>query len=68
MKEEIKCQCPIKAEVSIGRECLYSDEEKTGMNHEPNKCLGTNDIKKYRRGKLELYLCSCCFLSGDIEK
>jgi hypothetical protein len=62
-----KCQCPETSKVSPEREHLYSEEEKSGMNHKPGECKGTNDIKKYRRGDKELYLCSCCVLFGDIE-
>ena len=60
----IKCECPERAN-AVGAEHLYSEEEKSGMNHEPNQCLGTNNIRKFKRGSRELYLCSCCFLSGD---
>mgnify|MGYP001587406960 CR=1 FL=1 len=64
---ELKCQCDSLAQVEQEREHLYSDEEKSGMNHKPNKCKGTNNIKKYRRGDKELYLCSCCDLFEDIK-
>ena len=63
----IKCECPEEGAVPLEREHKYSKEEKSGMNHKPNKCKGTNNIKKYRRGDKELYLCSCCNLFEDIE-
>ncbi len=61
------CECPQKGVVPREREFMYTEEEKSGMNHEPNKCNGTNEIKKYKRDDKELYLCSCCYLFGDIE-
>jgi len=66
-ENQIHCQCPTEGNVNPEDECLYSEEEKTGMNHKAGKCKGTNKIKKYRRGDKELYLCSCCLLNGDIE-
>ncbi len=66
-KEIIKCECPYKSVVLPAEERFYSEKEKSGMNHEPNKCKGTNDIKKYRRNDKELYLCSCCVDFGDVE-
>lgn len=59
-----KCQCPEFADAT-SNEWMYSEEEKSGMNHQPNKCKGTNEIKKWLRDGKELYLCSCCNLFGD---
>ncbi|MEK6881696.1 MAG: hypothetical protein AABY22_18900 [Nanoarchaeota archaeon] len=61
----IKCECPEVGAVPPDSEHLYSDEEKTGMNHEAEKCQGTNNIKLYQRGKHQFLLCSCCYLSSD---
>ena len=58
-----KCECPEKGS-AINKE-LYSPEEYSGMKHEPNKCKGTNDLRKYKRGGKILTLCSCCCLLGD---
>ena len=63
---KLYCQCPKKSIVLLEEEHLFSEEEKSGMNHEPNECKGTNKIIKYRRGNKELYLCSCCKMPGDI--
>ncbi len=65
MTKKIKCECPFESNVPIEAQMLYSEEEKSGMIHEPNKCNGTNKIRRYRRGEEELYLCSCCNLPGD---
>lgn len=62
-----KCQCDEVGKVSKEREYMYSEEEKSGMNHDKGKCKGTNKIKKYKRGEKILWLCSCCNLFGDIE-
>lgn len=65
MKDTIKCQCPDEGIVPPEGESMYSEEEKTGMNHEPNKCKGTNDIQLYKRKGKTLYLCSCCCTFND---
>lgn len=62
-----KCECPETGRVDKWREQFYSSAEKSGMNHLPNKCKGTNDLKKYKRGEKELTLCSCCRMPFDIE-
>ena len=62
-----RCECPTKGDVSISRQHLYSEEEKSGMNHEPNKCPCTNDLKLYERHGKRIMLCSCCHLSIDKE-
>ena len=64
-KKSIKCQCPILGYVSTERESQYTKEEKSGMNHKPNKCKGTNNIKPYKRNGKKLYLCSCCYFGDD---
>ena len=64
---KIKCECPEKGIVSPEREFMYSRKEKVGMNHEPNKFKGTNNIKLYKRENEKLYLCSCCNLNRDVE-
>ena len=63
--KKLKCQCPVKSYTSPEREHEYLPEEKSGMNHEPNKCKGTNNIQLYERDGKKLYLCSCCYLSDD---
>jgi len=60
-----KCECPELGATPMGLESWYSEEEKSGMNHAPNKCKGTNRILQYDRGNKKLYLCSCCHLFGD---
>ena len=68
-KREIKakCQCPELAKVLPEKEHLYSEKEKSGMNHKPNECKGTNELKLYRRGDgTTLWLCSCCTSFGDV--
>lgn len=62
-----KCQCPIEGNVPLNHQYMYSEAEKSGMDHKPGKCKGTNDIKLYKRGTKKLYLCSCCRLIGDVE-
>ena len=61
-----KCECPKTGSVEKYNEYMYSEEEKSGMNHEPNECKGTNEVKQYERGSRKLWLCSCCYLFGDL--
>ena len=65
--KKIKCECPVLRRVSKDRENQYSPEEKSGMNHKPGKCKGTNKVKKYNRNGIILNLCSCCNTFGDKE-
>src|SRR3990167_4274456 len=60
-----KCECPENGVVGPNMERLYSDEEKSGMNHEPGECIGTNNLCLYERDGKKMFLCSCCHLSGD---
>ena len=64
--EKIKCQCDEKGFVPKENEGMYSVSEKIGMNHEPDKCKGWYNIKKYKRGSKVLALCSCCNTHADI--
>ncbi len=65
-KAQRRCECPARGEVSTQRSTLYSEEERPGMNHAPNKCHGTYQLAQYRRGNRVLWLCSCCNLPGDV--
>ena len=63
----VKCECNRTGNVSPERESMYSNKEKSGMNHKPGECKGTNEVKLYlRRGK-KIWLCSCCSMPGDEE-
>lgn len=62
-----KCECPETSYVPLCREHLYSKSEKSGMNHLPGECKGTNKVKQYYRDGKKLWLCSCCVLPGDRE-
>lgn len=64
---KIKCECPGTSFVRSLFMGMYSEEEKSGMNHSPNECEGTNEIKAYKRNNKILYLCSCCNLYEDKE-
>ena len=65
-----RCECPERSRVSKHFEFMYSEEEKIGMNHEPNECKCKNDLKQYIRKGKKLWLCSCCELLEDelVEK
>ena len=66
-KLKLKCECPDTGETPSEREYQYAEEEKSGMNHKPNECKGTNKIKLYNRNGKALFLCSCCNMFGDKE-
>ena len=63
----IKCQCPGIGKVPKKNLYKYNDNEKPFVNHKPNECKCTNELKQYRRGKKKLWLCSCCNLFSDVE-
>ena len=65
-EKKLKCECDDTGIVTPDREYQYSEEEKSGMNHAPNKCKGTNEIKKYKRNGKVLWLCSCCDMFSDV--
>ncbi len=46
-------------------ESWYESEEQKARVHEPNQCPGDYDVKKYRRGVMELWLCSACCFTED---
>ncbi len=64
---KIKCQCSDRGNVLKEHEYMYAPEERIGMNHEPNECGCTNELKQYMRGNKKLWLCSCCNVLGDVE-
>ena len=67
-KNKIRCECPEKSiRNPISDSFGYLPEEEKARSHEPNKCPGTYDLKRYKRGNKILWLCSCCHLSRDIE-
>lgn len=61
-----KCECPFNS-TGAARIEEYLPEELKARIHAPNDCLGDYDMRLYRRGKEQLWLCSCCCLWGDIE-
>jgi len=61
-----KCECPTKGVLKEGMESWYDEElELPFVNHKPNECKCTNELKRYKRGNKKLWLCSCC-VHGDI--
>jgi len=63
-----KCECNKKGVLNPIIEHMYDKErELPFVNHKPNKCRCTNDLKQYIRKSKKLWLCSCCCLSSDKE-
>jgi len=68
MEKNIKCECDEIGKLKSGMESLYNKEnELPFVNHKPNECKCTNDLKQYIRNGKKLWLCSCCCLSSDEE-
>lgn len=62
-----RCQCPEQGKLSLGWAWSYDWKlELPFVTHAPGKCKCTNELKRYRRGKKILWLCSCCRLPGDV--
>lgn len=56
-----KCECDEKGRLKSGWEWSYdSKKELPFVNHEPNKCKCTNNLKEYKRDGKKIWLCSCC--------
>ncbi len=61
-----RCGCPSKGVMYPGQELEYNlITERPYVNHEPGECKCTNDLALYEREGKKLWLCSCCWLSGD---
>ena len=68
MNKKNKCECPKKENIFPSSLSQYSEKElEGGINHEPNKCEGTNKVRQYSRGGKKMWLCSRCCLLGDVE-
>jgi hypothetical protein len=64
---EIKCQCDETGTLQIGWEWSYDEKKELPyVNHAPNECKCTNELKRYLRDGKEIWLCSCCCM-GDEE-
>lgn len=59
-----KCQCPEKGIQQLPDGAYWPDELPV-LNHAPMECLGTRDLKEYRRAGKSIYLCSTCCISED---
>ena len=67
MKSE-KCECPTKGRLQAGMAKEYDTEKELPfVNHKPNECECTNELKQYFRKGKKIWLCSCCNMSGDEE-
>lgn len=62
MNNKPRCECKGKSRVPKSREYMYSENEKIGMNHEPDKCKCTNNLRQYWRNGRKIWLCSCCVI------
>ena len=62
----MKCGCKNKGELKIGIESLYSKEELPFVNHEPNECKCTNELRKYKKEGKEVWLCSNCVMGENL--
>lgn len=68
MKNKIKCQCNTESILRTDMRHLYHPtKELPFVNHKPNECKCTNDLKQYIREDKKIWLCSCCCLAFDKE-
>lgn len=61
-----RCECP-ETGTGDAPEWMYSKEELIGRVHKPNKCKCVVELKLYKRNNKKLWLCSYCFMPGDVE-
>ncbi len=65
---ERRCECNEEGVLREGFASWYDTvKELPFVNHKPNKCKCTNELKKYIRKGKEIWLCSICCLSSDKE-
>ncbi len=58
------CECPVNA-TPVMAASWYKPEETKARVHVPNQCPGDYNVQKYRRGVMELWLCSACWFTED---
>lgn len=62
-----RCQCPDEGRLGCPASWYDALNELPYVNHQPNRCNCTNDLRLYRRRGAELWLCSICVMFGDDE-
>jgi hypothetical protein len=64
-----RCECPHTGEVAPEDLDQYDETtERPFVNHKPNECACTNDLKLYETCSGEhRWLCSVCVMFGDEE-
>ena len=61
------CECPKTTTRSLVADVIgYLPEEEKARQHEAGACPGDYGMQLYERGGVQLWLCSCCNLSGDV--
>jgi len=62
----MKCECDEEGVLKLETSSMYDKEKELPfVNHKPNECKCTNDLKQYIRNGKKVWLCSCCCLSSD---
>lgn len=62
-----KCECDQQQVRNPIMDSWYSDAERPFMEHAPNECKCTIDLRRYKRGDRVMWLCSVCRFSDDKE-
>lgn len=63
---KVKCECNKEGILDNDLIKLYDPiKELPYVNHKPNECKCTNNIKQYIREGKKIWLCSCCCLHTD---
>jgi len=59
----MKCECNRTGVLFKGWEDTYDKEtELPFVNHKPNECKCTNNLKQYWKNGKKVWLCSCCVM------
>lgn len=64
-----KCECKNTGILRPDMASWYdSEKELPFVNHEPNECKCTNELKQYIKDKKKVWLCSCCVMGEEEVK
>ena len=62
-----KCECDTKGVLSEGMTSMYDEKKELPfVDHKPNECKCTNELKQYIRDGKRIWLCSCCTLGEKL--
>jgi len=66
MEQEIRCECKGTGVLRDDMIHLYDEEKELPfVNHKPNECKCTNNLKQYWKDGKKVWLCSCCVMGEE---